>query len=127
MFTDSEGPITRFEWGLFQINGVFHSADGQGVGKDICIVGGEVHPWKARQGHRLTPKMVRVALKPGVNVLVIGNGVNGAIHVTKKTRQAVKAAGIETLIIEKTPEACAIYNRLAREGAAVALLAHGTC
>jgi len=127
MFVDPDGPIETFKWGQFQIRGRLHSADGKGVGKDICIVGGEVQPWSARKGHRLRPKMVTCALSPGVRILVIGNGVNGAIRVPKKTRQAVAAAGIEELIIEKTPKACQVYNRLARKGEAVALLAHGTC
>jgi hypothetical protein len=127
MFTDHEGPIERFEWGLFQINGEVHSAEGMGVGKDICIVGGVVQPWQERKGHRLKIKMVLPALKPEVEILVIGNGVNGAIRVPEKTRQAVKTAGVVELIIEKTPAACEVYNRLARQGKAVALLAHGTC
>jgi hypothetical protein len=127
MFTDHEGPIERFEWGLFQINGEVHSAEGRGVGKDICIVGGVVRPWQERKGHRLKTKMVLLVLKPDVEILVIGNGVNGAIRVPEKTRQAIKTAGIVELIIEKTPAACEIYNRLVGEGKAVALLAHGTC
>ena len=127
MFTDPDGPIERFEWGLFQINGVCHSADGQGVGKDICIVAGEVCPWTARKGHRLKPHMIKPVLQPEVSILVIGIGVNGAIRVSKKIRRMVMESGIDDLIIEKTPEACKAYNRLARQGKTVALLAHGTC
>jgi len=127
MFTDPEGPIENFDWGMFQIKGTWHSADGRGVGKDICILAGEVYPWKARKGHRLKPNMVGPVLHSDVKILVIGNGVNGAIKVPKKTRQAIKAAGIAALIIETTPEACRVYNQLAREGQSVALLAHGTC
>ena len=127
MFTDPKGPIERFEWGVFQVNGAVHSADGQGVGKDICIVADEVLPLKERKGHRLTPKMVSHVLRPGVKILVIGNGVNGAIRVTNTAQQEVIAAGIEELLIEKTPQACKVYNRLARQGKAVAFLAHGTC
>lgn len=127
MFSDPEGPIERFEWGQFLVNGQLHSAEGRGVGKDICIVGGEVFPWKERKGHRLTPKMAQPALLAGVKILVIGNGVNGAIRVTQKTRQAIKEAGVDVLIIERTPKACEEFNRLARKGKAVALLAHGTC
>jgi hypothetical protein len=127
MFTDSEGPIERFEWGRFEINGQVHDAVGSGVGKDICMVGGEVRPWVERKGHRLTPKMVKPALRPDVDILVIGNGVNGAIKVTRKTRQAIAAAGIEALMIEKTPKACELFNQFTRQGKAVALLAHGTC
>lgn len=127
MFTDPDGIIQSFEWGKFQIQGVVHAADGRGVGKDICIVGGVVEPWSARKGHRLTPKMVTSALRPGTRVLVIGKGVRGAIRVTKKTRQAILEAGIEEIIIEKTPKACEIFNQLSKQGVEVALLAHGTC
>jgi hypothetical protein len=127
MFEDPAGPIERFEWGRYQINGEIHSEDGDGVGKDICIIDGEVSAWEAREGHRLTPKMVKIVLDKAISVLVIGNGVNGRIKVTGKTVKTLKHAGIETLIIERTPEACAVYNRLVREGETAALLAHGTC
>ncbi len=127
MFTDPKGPITSFEWGKFQINDKTHSADGVGVGKDICMINGVVSAWQARKGHRLKPHMVDSALVPGVSILVIGNGVNGRLRVTKKTRQRINLAGIEKLIIERTPTACGIYNNLARDGKQVALLAHGTC
>lgn len=127
MFTDPKGLIQSFEWGQFQIQGVVHGADGRGVGKDICIVGGVVEPWSARKGHRLKPDMVACALRPDVKVLVIGKGVNGAIRVPRKTRQVISDAGIEALIVEKTPKACEIFNELYKEGVAVAFLAHGTC
>ena len=127
MYTDPEGPIERFEWGHFQVDGQTHSENGEGVGKDIFMVGRDVRAWKERKGHRLKPGMVACALAEEIDILVIGIGVNGAIDVTKKTRRAIKAAGVSRLIIEKTPEACAAYNRLVREGARAALLAHGTC
>lgn len=127
MFTDADGPVERFEWGLFQINGDIHAEDGRGVGKDICVVAGQVYPWSERKGHRLTSKMVKPALRPEVKVLVIGNGVRGALRVPKKTRQAILDAGVEELIVEKTPQACQSFNQLVQQGKAVALLAHGTC
>jgi hypothetical protein len=49
------------------------------------------------------------------------------LKVKKKTQKAIKAAGIETLVVERTPEACKIFNKLYSEGKNVALLAHGTC
>jgi len=127
MFYDPEGPIERFEWGYFQINGEIHSEDGDGVGKDICIVRGIVLPWEERVGHKVKPEMVAPILKEGLTILVIGNGVKGRLKVIKKTRQVISAAGIETILIEKTPVACAIYNCLFHEGKSVGLLAHGTC
>jgi hypothetical protein len=58
---------------------------------------------------------------------VIGNGVYGKLKVTQAARKAIREDGIEQLIIEKTPDACGTYNRLANQGEHVALLAHGTC
>jgi len=127
MFTDPEGPITKFEWGRFQIGGVTHSDKGEGVGKDICIIDGQVYAWQARQGHRLTPAMIEVVIGRGHPTLIIGTGVRGRIRVLEKTRKAIRAGGITALIIEPTPEACATYNRLVRAGEPVVLLAHGTC
>ena len=124
---DPAGPIELFEWGQYRINGKTHSADGDGVGKDIYLLNDEVRPWKARKGHKLTPDMVGFVFNQGVSTLVIGNGVRGRIRVPGKTRRAIEQAGIESLIVLPTPEACKAYNRLARTGEAVALLAHGTC
>jgi hypothetical protein len=127
MFQDSKGPIEAFSWGRFLINGEIHAESGEGVGKDICIIDGRVTAWKARKGHRLKPKMVACVMDRNIDILVIGNGVNGAIKVLKKTQDMIKDHGIQTLVIKKTPEACHIYNQLFREGKKVALLAHGTC
>jgi hypothetical protein len=127
MFSDEKGPINSFKWGRFVINGTVHSADGMGVGKDICILDGEIFPWKARKGHRLEKKMVDFLSAADIQILVIGNGVNGALKVPDKTRKAIQKMGIPELIIEKTPEACKIYNRLVSQGKQVAFLAHGTC
>ncbi len=127
MFKDDAGPIESFTWGCFVINEEVHSADGEGVGKDICIINGKVTPWEERHGHRLDPHMVECVLGSGIDILVIGNGVNGRIHVRKKTQKKIKADGVSEIIIEKTPDACKIYNQFFREGRRVALLAHGTC
>jgi hypothetical protein len=127
MFQDPQGPIEFFEWGRFVISGETHSMDGKGVGKDICILQGEVTSWQERKGHKLKPEMVARVFGRGVSVLVIGNGVNGAIKVKKKTQKAITDAGIAELIIERTPKACEIYNQIVRDGSQVAFLAHGTC
>ena len=127
MFSDPQGPIEEFSWGRFTINGLIHSETGEGVGKDICMIDGQVSAWTARKGHRLKPKMVACIFDQEIDILVIGNGVNGAIKVLKKTQKLIKDNGIQKIIIRKTPDACQVYNQLAREGERVALLAHGTC
>ena len=127
MFKDKNGPIEAFDWGRFVINGKVHSEDGEGVGKDICIIEGEVAPWDERHGHRLNPDMVDCVFGKELRVLVIGNGVYGRIKVRNKTIKKLKAEGISEVIIEKTPQACKIFNQLYREGKRVGFLAHGTC
>jgi hypothetical protein len=127
MFRDDEGPIESFEWGRFVINGEVHSAEGEGVGKDICIIDGKVTPWEARHGHRLDPEMVEPVLGLGIGLLVIGNGGYGRINVRKKTLKKIRDDGVEEIRVEKTPDACKTYNQFFRQGKRVAFLAHGTC
>jgi hypothetical protein len=127
MFKDDSGPIEAFEWGRFVVNGAVHSAEGEGVGKDICIIDGEVTPWEARHGHRLEPDMVQIVLGMGIEILVIGIGVYGRIKVRNKTLKKIRADGVEEVLIEKTPDACKTFNEFFRQGKRVALLAHGTC
>jgi hypothetical protein len=127
MFEDPAGPIERFEWGRYQINGQAHSEDGEGVGKDVCILDGKVMAWAAREGHKLKPGMIRMVLDHDVDILVIGVGVNGRIKVPEKTIEKAHKDGITEVIVEKTPDACRIYNDLVKSGKRVAFLAHGTC
>ena len=130
MFDDPQGPIEHFSWARFVIRGAEHSTTecgDLGMGKDICVVGDTVSAWAERKGHKLKPDMVAGVYGQGIEVLVIGNGVRGLIEISKKARQAVTEHGIPRLIIEKTPDACRTYNELYRQGARVALLAHGTC
>lgn len=126
MFDDPEGPITHFEWASFTINGQVHNTE-QGVGKDIMLSPAGLTPWKEREGHLLKPKMLKRAVDLHPDVLIVGNGVQGALDVSKKARKYVKEAGIPDLLILKTPDACREYNRQSRQGKRVILLAHGTC
>lgn len=120
-------PITHWEWAEFEIKGQLHSPT-QGVGKDIMVdTKGEVSAWYERSGHKLKPEMVERALKLKPEVLIIGNGWNGALKVGKKVGKAAAEAGVKELMVLITPEACKSYNRLYSAGRQVVLLAHGTC
>lgn len=132
LMRDPAGPIERLEWAMFIIDGQRHGWDDDagrevGVGKDIRLHGGAVSAWRERKGHRLSSEMVTGVWDPPVKTLVIGTGVYGRIDVPKRVVKALKERGIGELIVEPTPQACRTYNALAREGRAVALLAHGTC
>lgn len=131
MFNDPEGPVEHFSWGRFVVLGEEHSGSGEsrvGKGKDLLIVGTTVKRWKEREGHRLDWPMVKRVLQEDVRVLVIGNGVEGALAVPREVVSTLLEKGIEKVFVEKTPEACSLYNRLYRGGEKkIAMLVHGTC
>ncbi len=130
MFDDPAGPIEHFSWGKFIIDGVEHSNQSNGkagVGKDVRVIGDKVKAWAERKGHRLTPEMLDKLHGKHIDVLVIGIGVNGMMECPEDVKRAVRELGIGELILERTPDACRIYNQLYREGKRVAMLAHGTC
>jgi len=126
-FSDPEGPIEKFTWGRFVVFNKVHSDQGEGVGKDIRIVGSTVTEWKERKGHSLTPKMITGVFDQNVDVLIIGIGVDGMVDVPEESRQYIKKHGINRLLLLRTPNACEKFNELYREGKNAALLAHGTC
>jgi hypothetical protein len=130
MFNDAKGPIEHFSWAKFIITGAEHSKsfDGKvGKGKDIRLIGDKVTRWKEREGHLLTMEMITGVFDEGMEILIIGSGVDGRIECPEEVRKYILDRGISNLEIVKTPSACMLYNRLYHQGAKVAMLAHGTC
>jgi hypothetical protein len=130
MFDDPKGPIEHFSWASFVIAGKRHAVgDGGkiGAGKDVRVIGLEVSAWKERHGHLLTPEMITGVYGKGIEILVIGNGVDQALKCPAKVVASIQTQDIPEVIIEATPKACKTYNRLYHSGKKVALLAHGTC
>ena len=129
---DPDGPIQRMEWAMFTIDGQRHGWDDHaereiGAGKDIRLRRGQVSAWRERKGHRLDMEMITGVWDPPPHTLILGSGVYSRLKVPKRVAKAIEERGIAELIVEPTPQACQTYNRLARQGADVALLAHGTC
>lgn len=130
MYDNSSGPIEHFSWGKFIISGTEHSEKGTdrtGKGKDILLVGKKVYRWKERKGHSLSVDMVKSVLDKDIRILIIGNGVEGALYVPDEVVEFLLKSGIKKVIVEKTPKACEEYNNLYSKNKNVALLAHGTC
>ena len=123
-YTFSNGPIEEVSWGRFKVWGKEHyrKDDGTiiGAGKDIRIYKDKITPWKERNGHYLTLDMITQV--DDCDILIIGIGMYGAISVSEEIKKKYK-----NLILEKTPKACEIFNKLYNQGKNVALLAHGTC
>lgn len=126
MFEDRGGPIERFDWGVFTVNGRRHGG-GEGVGRDIRLIGDEISEWKERKGHVLTPDMIAGVFEHQPETLIIGCGVYGALECPDDVLADIRAHGIDDVRVLRTPDACKEYNALYHSGRRVALLAHGTC
>ena len=79
--------------------------------------------WFRDKTHWVSIDEVQGLLSPGVEVLVIGTGWEGAVRVDP----AVAAPeGVEVRALP-APEALALYNQYRAHGRRVALIAHSTC
>ncbi|WP_455392446.1 Mth938-like domain-containing protein [[Eubacterium] cellulosolvens] len=84
-----------------------------------------VGDWWRTQGHSLAISDISDILAAPPEVLIIGTGSAGVLKVPESVQQDIKNRGIE-LIIERTGDACEIYNRLKDSKRVVAAL-HLTC
>ncbi len=130
VFQFKNGPIEEVAWGKFKIFGQEHykhnNGTRMGVGKDICLIGDRLHAWEERKGHLLNNEMVCCVAEADVDTVIIGNGFYGALQVPASVRQYLQGKG-KKVMVEKTPEACRLFNELFNKGEKIALLAHGTC
>ncbi|MFQ6102021.1 MAG: Mth938-like domain-containing protein [Anaerolineae bacterium] len=102
------------------------TVDGQRHTRDLIILPERVIAgWWRKEGHTLHPDDLTAVLEVAPEVLVVGTGAHGMMHVTEETRRALEAAGIR-LIAATTAEAVKTYNDL-REKVRVAAALHLTC
>jgi hypothetical protein len=100
--------------------------DGKEYKSDVKIFPGRVEAnWWRTLGHSLEIKDISDILQEPPEVLIIGTGSAGVLKVPEDVQVDIKKRGIE-LIIERTGDACNIYNNLALEKRVVAAL-HLTC
>ena len=100
--------------------------DGKEYTSDVIILPhGVFSNWWRRTGHELSADDLGPVFDAGPEVLVVGTGASGMMKVLPGVREALKENNIE-LIVERTEEACRVFNRLCRENKAAAAL-HLTC
>lgn len=101
--------------------------DGQTYHNDVKIIDGQVKGnWWRQEGHRLAQEDISDILEKRPDILVIGTGYAGRMHVPDSTRKAVLGHGIQ-MQAEKTDSAVRTFNRLNKEGRKVAGAFHLTC
>lgn len=112
--------IDSYRFGTITIHGKrYHS--------DVAILNDEVKDrWWRRAGHELAVEDLREVLSAEPHVIVVGTGYSGMMQVPKIGEQYLENRGIE-LIVQKTEEACGIFNRLTASRQNVAAALHLTC
>ena len=108
--------IDKYQFGFFVV-------DGKEYDSDIRIVDDMIEIW---QDHGLTIDDVMPAIKANPKIIIIGTGSSGVVQVTDDIKQKIEQKGIK-LIVEKTGEACRIYNDLRKKEKRVAAVLHSTC
>jgi hypothetical protein len=100
--------------------------DGKRYSSDLIVYPDRVKAgWWREEGHRLQMEDLEEVLEAKPEVLVVGTGYYGELMVPSETRKQVESRGIE-LIIQKTAEACQVFNYIIESKKVVAVL-HLTC
>jgi len=95
--------------------------------QDLKIFHGQVKGnWWRKEGHRLDAADISDILSAKPDVLVIGTGYAGNMHVPGSLRTAIEGQDIE-VIAERTSEAIKTFNRFFTQGKDVAGAFHLTC
>ncbi|XP_013888021.1 mth938 domain-containing protein [Austrofundulus limnaeus] len=121
----SSPEISSLSWGLMRVKGSTSSY------KDCKVWPGGSRAWdwtETGTNHYpgVQPADLEEVLKKGVELLVIGRGMNEALQVPSSTLDFVKQKGVEVRVLQ-TEKAVAEYNKLAVQGAKVGGVFHSTC
>lgn len=111
--------IDSYDFGEIVIDGKSYSAD------VIILPDRVIDNWWRDEGHKLCPADLWEVVQAGPEVLVVGTGYYGAMEVLPETYDYLQQKGIE-LRVERTAQACQLYNRL-RASRRVAAALHLTC
>ena len=110
----------RFRFGELEI-------DGHTYTRDLIILPGRViENWWRKEGHSLCMDDLAEVPLDEIEVLVVGTGAGGAMHVPDDVRAELERHGIE-VIVQRTADAVQTFERLRAEGRRVAGAFHLTC
>ncbi|XP_068440758.1 mth938 domain-containing protein [Clinocottus analis] len=121
----SSPEISSLSWGHMKVKGCSSSY------KDCKVWPGGSRAWDWREtgtNHSpgVQPADLEEVLKNGIDLLVIGRGMNEALQVPSATLDFVMQKGVDVRVLQ-TEKAVAEYNKLAGQGAKVGGVFHSTC
>ncbi len=100
--------------------------DGQVFDKDLIITPKTILPnWWRQQGHKLQMEDLESIWESEPEILIIGTGKLGVMKVPTEVKARLEER-LETLHIERTPQAVELYNQLSNSNRVVAAF-HLTC
>ena len=100
--------------------------DGEAHDKDVIILPDRViGGWWRKSGHVLHPEDLEAVFAADPQTLLVGQGANGRMRITRETEEALAAAGIALVALD-TDAAVERYNALREQGNIAAAL-HLTC
>lgn len=113
--------IDEFEFGKVTINGNTYT-------NDLIIFPEKIKKeWKREESHFLNLKDIEEIFEINPSILIIGSGESGMMKVANEVYEKTSKSGI-TIVVDKTKQACDIYNSLSEEQKNKAVLAiHLTC
>ncbi|XP_077943768.1 mth938 domain-containing protein isoform X2 [Gasterosteus aculeatus] len=121
----SSPEIASLSWGHMKVKGCSSSY------KDCKVWPGGSRAWDWREtgtehAPGVQPADLEEVLKKGIDLLVIGRGMNEALQVPSSTLDFVTQKGVEVRVLQ-TEKAVAEYNKLAGRGGKVGGVFHSTC
>src|SRR6056297_3075213 len=113
--------IESYEFGNIIINGKTYT-------EDLILFPDKIkEKWIRDDGHFLQLKDLEGVFEINPSIIIIGSGDNGMMKVSNEVYQKIEQAGIK-IVVDKTKQACDIYNSLSEKQKKSAVLAlHLTC
>jgi hypothetical protein len=97
--------INRYQFGKITIDDKIYNSD------VIIFPDTIIQNWRREKGHILDIKDLNDVIGYKPDVLIIGTGMFGLMHVNDTTITKIKEKGIKYITIQKTKEACEEYNQ----------------
>ncbi len=111
--------IEHYTFGTFII-------DGKRYESNVKLIGDKASAARYLEGHILRKDDFDELIGAKPDYIVIGTGANGVVNVTSEIEEYIESNGIK-LIVEKTGQACDLYNEMLKKGEKVACFLHNTC
>jgi len=100
--------------------------DGKKFDSNVSIINGVAKQARYLYDHLLLESDFDKLIAAKPEIIIIGTGASGVVRVQEEIKELIESNGIK-LVIERTGEACEIFNDLVKKGKKVCAFLHNTC